>query len=420
MFKIKQKLKGFTLIETILYLAIVGILLSAIIDFSITLGNSSSKMSANIDVSRNRRFALDTINYLLRNADGLWKDVYNNDCSNFNSSPQILALYFSSDAYLPGTCVVNGGGVKISLDSGQVKMTCYPNAGYNGSYNTCATAAGNSYFLTSPEVAVTNSNLVFATSTATSTANGFTSVTTYLNVNNISNDQVSLKASSAATSTVALRNEQANGLIAFYKFNDAVGTSAVDSIDGTSLTCSGPSTAANLVNGSGGAFDFSTPDYCYINNPEKLNLGNSFTISVWLKQITEADSEHSIISKWNGSNKGYYLYQNESGGEVIFTLCDGASCTPILDEVGILEFGIVYNVTVVYDQTRGWGKMYIYKKGVGGVSTTTASSWPILVNDDTADFPTIGQNFDGSLDDLRIYNRALSETEVWALQSQGY
>ncbi len=63
--------------------------------------------------------------------------------------------------------------------------------------------------------------------------------------------------------------------------------------------------------------------------------------------------------------------------------------------------------------------MYIYQAGVGGVSTTTAASWPILVNASTANYPRIGNNLDGILDDLRIYNRALSEPEVWALQSQG-
>ena len=420
--KIRQQ-SGFTLLESIIYLAIVGILLSSIIDFSITLGNSSSKMSANIDASRNRRAALSSINYLVRNADGLWKDVYN-DCSNFNSSPQILALYFNNDDYLPGTCVENGGGVKISLDEGRLKMTCYPNTGYNSSYNTCASSAGNSYWLSGQEVSIANSSLNFSTSTATSTANGFTSVTTYLNVSTISNNQTFLKANSAATSTVAIRNEQPNGLIAFYKFDDASGNAAVDSIDGTSLSCvlNPPASVSALVTGSKKAFDFnsSESDYCSINNPEKFNLGSAFTISTWIKMDSPTAAEHTIINKhdWS-SSKGYYLMAYQNTGRVIFRVCDGTACSNILDVSGILSNATVYNITVVYDQPNSLGKMYIYQSGVGGVSTTTASSWPILVNASTANYPRIGNNLDGVLDDLRIYNRALTESEVWALQSQG-
>ena len=143
-FKRSEARSGFTLVEAIIYLIIVGIILTSVVDFSITLGNSSSKLSANIDAARNRRVALQAINYLVRNADGLWKDI-SGDCSNFSATPPVLALYFNDDTYLPGTCVAGGGGVKITVDSNRLKMTCYPGAAYNGSYGSCSTSAGNSY-----------------------------------------------------------------------------------------------------------------------------------------------------------------------------------------------------------------------------------------------------------------------------------
>ena len=63
---IKNK-SGFTLVETILYLAIVAVLLTAVIDFHLTLGGTASKLGQNVDVSRNRRMALNSIDYLVRN-----------------------------------------------------------------------------------------------------------------------------------------------------------------------------------------------------------------------------------------------------------------------------------------------------------------------------------------------------------------
>lgn len=417
---VKSK-SAFTLVEAIIYLAIVGIVITATVDFTITMGNSASKMSANIDASRNRRYALTTINYLIRNADGLLKDV-NGDCSNFSVDPPILALFFDDDNYLPGNCVERGGGVKITVVNNRLKMTCYPNVQYNGSYNACSATASSTYFLTGPEVIVTNNDLSFSTSTATTTANSYNIVTTHIKVSTPSANQVSLLANSEATSTANMRNEQPNGLISWWKFDDAVTSSAIDSVSGYNLTCTGePSSVTGLVDGSTSAFHFnvSESDLCYVNNPEQLNFGNSFSMSVWVKTDAPEDMEHPIVNKFDGGTKGYYLINNESGGQVIFYVCNGASCTAILDDPDALSDATVYNITVVYDQTNDSAQMLIYQKGVGNISTTTASSLPILVNDSTANYPKIGNNFEGTIDELRMYNRALSNEEIWALQSQG-
>ena len=62
--KTKNK-KGFTLVEAIVYLAIVGILLTAVVSFNLTLGNTAVKVGAGVETSRNRRIALNAIDYLV-------------------------------------------------------------------------------------------------------------------------------------------------------------------------------------------------------------------------------------------------------------------------------------------------------------------------------------------------------------------
>ncbi len=417
--------RGFTLLEAIIYLTIVGIVISAFVDFAITMGNTTAKMSANIDASRNRRFALTTINYLIRNSDGLLKDI-DGDCSNLSVSPPILALYFNSDSYLPGTCVENGGGVKITVEDNRLLMNCYPNITNNGQYNACSATVGENYFLTGPEVIVTNSNLDFAIATASTTSNSYSTITTHLKVTLPSADQISLRASSEATSTVEMRNQQSDGLISWYKFDDTATSLAVDSVSGNNLVCSGPSSVTGLVSGSTSAFEFGLYEFdlCYADNPEKFNFGDSFTISVWLKQATDSDAPHNIFLKQNGL-KGYHLYTNESSGNIYFDLCDGTSCSIILaDENNRITYDDIFNVIVVYNKPNEDAKMFIYKKGVGNVGTTTAAiPLPFLVNDNTANYPRVSDDtdadFHGVLDELRLYNRALSNSEVWALQSQG-
>ncbi|MFA6253130.1 MAG: LamG-like jellyroll fold domain-containing protein [Patescibacteria group bacterium] len=419
-------LTGFTLLEAIIYLAIVGIIISAVVDFAITMGNTTAKMSANIDASRNRRFALTTVNYLIRNADGLLKDV-NGDCSNLSVNPPILALYFDNDNYLPGTCVEKGGGVKITVVNNRLKLTCYPNITNNGQYNACAATADATYFLTGPEVLVTNNNLDFTTSTASTTANSYSTVTTHLKATLPSADQISLRASSEATSTAVMRNEQPNGLISWYKFDDLVTTASVDNVNGNTLTCDGSPAIGpvtpGLVTGSTGSFDFefSNSNSCYTSSdPANLNFNNAFTLAAWIKPESLGDN-YRIIDKGDGASnyKGYEMWVN-ADGTLNCRVYNGTTDQTISSVSGDIVAGNTYHVACVYDRVAGIFQVHVYKKAVGGVSTSTSpTTVNYLVNFSQVFQVSKNAYFDGVIDELRAYNRALSNSEVWALQSQG-
>lgn len=414
--------KGFTLVETILYLAIVAVLLIAVIDFHLTLGGTASKLGQNINVSRNRRIALSTIDYLIRNSDGLLKDI-SKDCSDFDASPPVLALYFEDDDHLPGTCVEDGGGVRITINNNRVAMTCYPNIPHNGYFQACDTpiyAAGTTTYLTSPNVKVLNANLTFATSTATSSLNAFTSVTTHMKVKSFTSDQLNLSATSTATSTVVVRNEQLSGLISFWNMEDATGTDAVGDND---LTCTNhaPAVVGGLITSSTYAFDFEfdNSEYCYASNDDSLNFNNAFSMTAWLKEETSSSNDRAIINKGSwGPQKGYE-----------FTLDDGYPQLRIFDSSSYTDYNstydlvndTVYHIAVTYDLDNDEVIFYVYQKGVGGLATTTLNSVRTLVNYNAVNYFYLGDryNFDGILDDVRIYNRVLTSQEIWALQSQG-
>jgi hypothetical protein len=436
MFFLKQTKKqryftGFTLLEAILYITIVAILLVAVIDFHLIMSNTTDKLLANIEASRNRRIGLESLDYLAKNSDDLLKDNYN-DCSTFNSSPQVLALYFANDTYLPGSCVPNGGGVRITLENQRLKMNCYPNIPYNGWFNACSTStypAGNSYYLTSPEVKIINSGLSFSTSTATSTLNSFTALSSHLEVISLSGGQTNLVATSTATSTVVMSNKQYGGLISFFKFEEGSGTASADSNDSNTLTCGGtdtPTHVTGLVTGSSYALDFeaaNSSSWCKPNSPvdpTNLNFIDAFTVAAWIKPETmSGTTAQRIFSKTDDSSKGWRLCVNGTNARVDFTIYDSSTSQITSTGDSTLANGSIYHVTAVYDYKGGVQKVFLYKKGVGQVATSTSPvTIPILVN--YADTAWISSStFDGIIDDLRFYNRALSNEEIWALQSQG-
>ena len=413
---------GFSLVEVILYLAIVSILLVAVIDFNLTLGGTTSKLTANLNVSQGRRLSLSMIDYLSRNSDGLLKDV---DAHCMSSTT--LSLYFADDTYLPGTCVENGGGVAIASDSSRVKMTCYPNITNNGQYGACSAAAGNIYYLSSPEISVVASGLVFSTSTASSTFSSFMNVTTALTMTNLANSQTELLATSTATSTVTLRNQTSDGLLAWWKMDDdSPSSDMVDSISGYDGDCStaAPAAVEGLVNGSAGAFHFEEgdTDRCDVGNEDGLNVNGSFTITSWVEPESATGAD-IITHKHNWSNKtGYTTWLQSS--KFYCRVCDDVGCTGPNDTY-VMTMGHTYHTACTFDRDNGVIKMYVYEEGVGGVGTTSYDTIrENLVNYDTdmmigmsADVP--GNYFDGTIDEVRIYNRKLSDEEIWALQSQG-
>lgn len=428
--KTKIKQSGFTIIEAVLYLAIVAIVLVAAVEFHLTMGSTASKLSSNITTSQNRRAAMSSIDFLVRNSDGFLKDL-NGHCSNLAASPPVLALYFKSDTYLPGSCVASGGGVRITVDDRQVKMTCYPNIYYNGGWRTCDTGIytpSTTFELTSPEVVVHDAGLVFSTSTATSTNVSFPNITTNLSVGMLSHEQVSLAATSTASSTIVMRNEQPDGLVAYWKFDDAAGSAALDSSGrGNDMTCTGsPTPVSGLVTSSTGAFDFNsaTSDRCNASNPDDLNFTGPFTIAAWLKTDYVADGQDNIITKaaWTGY-WGYAWTAYTTGGvsdsRLWLRILGNNTYSNTADTTTYdLTNATVYHITHIYDPDNDQARLYIYEKGVGAHATTTKNGVPTLVNYHSNDL-YVSSYFDGTIDELRLYNRALSDEEVWALQSQG-
>jgi len=62
---------GFTLIEVILYVAIVTIVITALVQFAIVIVNNNTKSATQQEVYNNARFISEKIKYEIRNASGI-------------------------------------------------------------------------------------------------------------------------------------------------------------------------------------------------------------------------------------------------------------------------------------------------------------------------------------------------------------
>ncbi len=416
--------KGFTLIESVIYISIVAVLLVAVTDFHFSLGGTASKLSASIDTSRNRRTALSNIDYLIRNADGLLKDV-NGDCSELTATPPTLSLYFEDDTYLPGTCVSTGGGLNITIEDNRVHLECLPGITYNGEFQACSDQnSGNTHYLTSPTVKIANTDLTFSTSDV----ERFTNITTRLTVNSLTAEQAYLTSSAVAKSTISLRNQQDDGLIAWWKMDETGNsiTSLTDSIGSHNASCSGNiSSADSLIQGSSSALHLSTGlDVCEVTDTSDLNFENSFTLTAWIERDSTSADRKEVINKFSSNpNEGYIMYINNN--QLVCAVYNNRISVVLAQNLRDQQNYYADFIACVYDQNAGQVRNYVYKEGDVRLATEVGVSSDIILVNSREDL-FIGNSgghgtnfFAGDLDEVRMYNRVLTSNEIRALGTQG-
>ena len=180
------------------------------------------------------------------------------------------------------------------------------------------------------------------------------------------------------------------------------------------LTSSGISSASR---GNGLAFpgDY---EYLHVGQRPSLNLSSNFTISFWVNPATVTKSTYGdhIISDCDssGSLLQYAVLINYDAGRVASMWGDqytGRTNTT-------LSTGTWYHIAVIRSGSPGSWKTYFYVNGA--LDNTNTSS----TNPSDQQGLSIGQagelddlHFTGSLDEVMIFNRTLSSTEVAALYS---
>ncbi len=225
----------------------------------------------------------------------------------------------------------------------------------------------------------------------------------------------------AATLTKAPNNL---GLVGYWGLDEGAGTLAGDmSGNGNTATFYGSPAWVNGKRGKALSFNGSTPDY--LKTSGTLGAPTSVTVSAWMKADDTAPSNFRYIVNQGRDSycSGYSisLYQ----GNVYFSINtnsanDGCEASP---GTAYTDTANWHHVVGVYDQTTA----YIYVDGVLRNSSAASISGPIVykysevlnIGKMSYGEPTLYFPFDGLIDDVRVYSRALSSTDVSNLYRSG-
>ena len=182
--------------------------------------------------------------------------------------------------------------------------------------------------------------------------------------------------------------------------------------NGYNLTNSGASFVTGKF-GNGADFESGDPDLMYINNPANLNFSGSFTISAWIN-VESASLTGAVLSKWQGNSQ--YIF-GTSAGKPYIIVKNSSNVNYDITGNTTLSLSTWYHIVGVWDTTNN--KLKIYLNGLpDNVDTTTAgtpmsdTSYVVMgAQETTGTF----RKFDGIIDDVAIFDRALSDYEIKAL-----
>jgi len=201
-------------------------------------------------------------------------------------------------------------------------------------------------------------------------------------------------------------------LVGWWKFDEGSGAIAHDSSgNGNDGTLNGP--VAWVEDGKiNGALSFNGPyNYVQVQDSPSLDMTQQLTIAAWINPSWTGNNR--ILQKSSGGGDNQYRLLKEWGDNMVFHV-PGLSADR-LEFVGLPPLGEWTHLAATYDGST----MKVYYNGV--VVGEQASTGQMGVSDGTLTIGTkhetapAGDEYNGMLDDVRIYNRALSASEIQVL-----
>jgi len=203
------------------------------------------------------------------------------------------------------------------------------------------------------------------------------------------------------------------GLVGYWSMEDGRGSIATDfSGNGNNGVFAGGATWTGGKIGKATSFhDYASSDSINIPYSPSLSITGDLSISTWFKINTLDADEHRIVSNWGVSQQ--YL-TNLRANQFLF-----AARGPGYINQGYVVSGATFSAGTWYHvvSVKSGTFLYLYTNGALtdsvdiGITTLNTSTSSISIGNEN----TGSAEFDGLLDEVRIYNRALSATEVSAL-----
>jgi len=210
----------------------------------------------------------------------------------------------------------------------------------------------------------------------------------------------------------------ATGLVAWWPFDEDltdVFGAAPTTAQGNPTFVAGEVNSALLLDGTDSVSALASP---------ALNVGlqNGFTVEGWIRPNTVAYQQPLL--EWNNGAIGAHFWISVGGGpgSLFANLIDPSGAShQIFSSAGVIGTAQFQHVALTYDRSSGATALFVNgnpvaERDLGSFTPDTRGNLYFgLRPSGTA----VGNRFSGALDEISIYNRALSKTEISSIYAAG-
>ena len=189
----------------------------------------------------------------------------------------------------------------------------------------------------------------------------------------------------------------------WWKFDEGTGAVAYDSSANKDGTIHGAEWTTGRI---GGALSFDGNDYVDVG---KVIATGAYTKVAWIR-LDAGSSYNNIVSSGNIHSHAFYVYNNKLSAW-------NKPNSPIAQDYEEMSNNIWYFVAVTYDPSVDSGTLTLYRDGLQ-VGEADEVPPPTAGSNTYIGRYVTGYTIKGDIDDVMIYNRALSAVEVWQLYAK--
>ncbi|MGC1943643.1 MAG: IPT/TIG domain-containing protein, partial [Candidatus Acidiferrales bacterium] len=216
---------------------------------------------------------------------------------------------------------------------------------------------------------------------------------------------------STSTDNSVTYNAQ-SGLVASYSFSEGSGTTTADSSgNNNNGTLSGGVTWTTGQVGNAISFNGSSGNVT-VNDSTSLDFAGSFTLSGWVKPATVTGTQTVLIKETTTGGCAYFW--QIVNGQIDSGFNNGSACVEHVATTATLTAGTWYYIAVTLDHSSNTYNTYLNGSLIASTTETGASvpNSQSLMMGQSGNAAGGFERYNGVLDEVKIYSRALSLSEV--------
>ncbi len=206
-----------------------------------------------------------------------------------------------------------------------------------------------------------------------------------------------------------------NGLVSYWGMNEGSDYRLYDPVSGNNGTAQNSpiwESGANCKFGKCLLFN-GTNQYVSVEDSSNLRITGDLTISFWMYKSSEATDWQRLVGKGNSTLRNYGVWEESGAGKrILFQQYDSSGIAIInLFSNSTIEVGQWYHIAVTISGNTG--SIYIN----GNLDSTASRTGTPATSADPLTIAYAGflTYFPGRIDEIKIYNRALSSSEIAAM-----